>query len=154
MVSNVQARCSDSKTNWDICTKMCQQLNTPRIFLCKKLKTCNWNPVGLVGIKSGRLWCLCETVKTGTYSTFMSLMEKQRLRYFDTSQHNFCSQDIGLLTAYNIKTLQNFNIRGSPYTRWHKKTGNIWKTQQKLKKSKKKNYWQKLNHYNLPFKRQ
>ena len=30
----------------------------------------------------------------------------------------------------------------------------IWKTQQKLKKSKKKIYWQKLNHYNLPFKRQ
>ena len=34
------------------------------------------------------------------------------------------------------------------------KNGNFWKTQQKLKKSKKKNYWQKLNHYNLPFKRQ
>ena len=29
----------------------------------------------------------------------------------------------------------------------------FWKPQQKLKKSKKKN-WQKLNHYNLPFKRQ
>ena len=27
------------------------------------------------------------------------------------------------------------------------KNGNFWKTQQKLKKSKKKNYWQKLNHY-------
>ena len=37
---------------------------------------------------------------------------------------------------------------------WHKKNGNFWKTQQKLKKSKKKIYWQKLNHYNLPFKRQ
>ena len=34
------------------------------------------------------------------------------------------------------------------------KNGNSWKIQQKLKKSKKKNYWQKLNHYNLPFKRQ
>ena len=34
------------------------------------------------------------------------------------------------------------------------KNGNFWKTHQKLKKSKKKNYWQKLNHYNLPFKRQ
>ena len=33
------------------------------------------------------------------------------------------------------------------------KNGNFWKTQQKLKKSKKKSYWQKLNHYNLPFKR-
>ena len=32
------------------------------------------------------------------------------------------------------------------------KNGNFWKTQQKLKKSKKKNYWQKLNHYNLHFK--
>jgi len=32
------------------------------------------------------------------------------------------------------------------------KKGNFWKTQQKLEKSKKKkNYWQKLNHYNLPF---
>ena len=35
-----------------------------------------------------------------------------------------------------------------------KKRGNFWKIQQKLKKSKKKIYWQKLNHYNLPFKRQ
>ena len=34
------------------------------------------------------------------------------------------------------------------------KNRNFWKTQQKLKKSKKKKYWQKLNHYNLPFKRQ
>ena len=34
------------------------------------------------------------------------------------------------------------------------KNGNFWKTQQKLKKSKKKKYWQKLNHYNFPFKRQ
>jgi len=31
------------------------------------------------------------------------------------------------------------------------KKGNFWKTQQKLKKSKKKIYWQKLNQYNLPF---
>jgi len=29
------------------------------------------------------------------------------------------------------------------YTEWHKKNGNVWKTQQKLKKSKKKN-WQKF----------
>ena len=34
------------------------------------------------------------------------------------------------------------------------KNGNFWKNQQKLKKSKKKKNWQKLNHYNLPFKRQ
>ena len=34
------------------------------------------------------------------------------------------------------------------------KNGNFWKTQQKFKKAKKKKYWQKLNHYNLPFKRQ
>jgi len=26
------------------------------------------------------------------------------------------------------------------------KNGNFWKTQQKLKKSKEKNYWQKLKH--------
>ena len=32
------------------------------------------------------------------------------------------------------------------------KNGNFWKPQQKLKKSKKKIYWQKLNHYNLHFK--
>ena len=38
-------------------------------------------------------------------------------------------------------------------TEWHKKNGNFWKTQQKLKKSKEKMYWQKLNHYNLPFNR-
>ena len=38
--------------------------------------------------------------------------------------------------------------------RMTQKNGNFWKTQQKLKKSKKKNYWQKLNHYNLPFKKQ
>jgi len=31
------------------------------------------------------------------------------------------------------------------------KNGNVWKTQQKLKKSKKIIYWQKSNHYNLPF---
>jgi len=31
------------------------------------------------------------------------------------------------------------------------KNGKFWKPQQKLKKSKEKNYWQKLNHYNLPF---
>jgi len=32
------------------------------------------------------------------------------------------------------------------------KNGNFLKTQQNLKKSKKKKiYWQKLNHYNLPF---
>jgi len=42
----------------------------------------------------------------------------------------------------------NSSINGS--TVWHKK-GNFWKTQQKLKKSKKKIYWHKLNHYNLPF---
>jgi len=39
----------------------------------------------------------------------------------------------------------------SPLYRVTQKTGNFWKTQQKLKKSKKKNYWPKLNHYNLPF---
>ena len=39
-------------------------------------------------------------------------------------------------------------------TGWHKKNGSFRKTQQKLKKSEKKNYWQKLNHYNLHFKRQ
>ena len=38
--------------------------------------------------------------------------------------------------------------------RMTRKNGNFLKTQQKLKKSKEKNYWQKLNHYNLPFKRQ
>jgi len=31
------------------------------------------------------------------------------------------------------------------------KNGNFWKTQQKLKKSPKKFYWQTLNHYNLRF---
>ena len=45
-------------------------------------------------------------------------------------------------------------IHTHTYTEWHKKNGNFWKTQHKLKKSKEKNYWQKLNHYNLPFKRQ
>ena len=40
------------------------------------------------------------------------------------------------------------------YLQGDTKKGNFWKTQQKLKKSKKKKYWQKLNHYNLPFKRQ
>ena len=48
-------------------------------------------------------------------------------------------------------------IQKPPIWRLYKvtqKNGNFWKTQQKLKKSKKKIYWQKLNHYNLPFKRQ
>jgi len=34
------------------------------------------------------------------------------------------------------------------------KKENFLKTEQKLKKSKKKIHWQKLNYYNLPFKRQ
>jgi len=56
-------RLVDSKINCDICIKMCHQLNTPRIFLNKFFKTCNWNYVGLVERKSGRLWYLCEAVK-------------------------------------------------------------------------------------------
>jgi hypothetical protein len=36
------------------------------------------------------------------------------------------------------------------YTEWHKKNGKFWKSKQKLKKSKKQIYWQKLNHHNLP----
>ena len=46
------------------------------------------------------------------------------------------------------------NISFPSLYRVTQKHGNFWKTQQKLKKSKKKMYWQKLNHYNLPFKRQ
>ena len=52
-----------------------------------------------------------------------------------------------ILLQFPIITKLLFNIQSDT------KNGNVWKTQQKLKKSKEKN-WQKLNHYNLPFKRQ
>ena len=40
------------------------------------------------------------------------------------------------------------------YTEWHKKNGNFEKPNKNWRNPRKKNYWQKLNHYNLPFKRQ
>ena len=37
------------------------------------------------------------------------------------------------------------------YTEWHKKNGNFWKTQQKLKKSKKKNLFTEIEPLQLAF---
>ena len=41
-----------------------------------------------------------------------------------------------------------------PDTEWHKKTGTFEKPNKNWRNPRKKNYWRKLNHYNLPFKRQ
>ena len=40
------------------------------------------------------------------------------------------------------------------HTGWHKKTGTFEKPNKNWRNPRKKIYWQKLNHYNLPFKRQ
>jgi len=37
------------------------------------------------------------------------------------------------------------------YTQWHKKTGTFEKPNKYWRNPRKKIYWQKLNHYNLPF---
>jgi len=37
------------------------------------------------------------------------------------------------------------------YTEWHKKTGTFEKPNKNWRNLRKKMYWQKLNHYNLPF---
>jgi len=37
------------------------------------------------------------------------------------------------------------------YTEWHKKTGTFEKPNKNWRNPRKKNYRQKLNHYNLPF---
>ena len=39
-------------------------------------------------------------------------------------------------------------------TGWHKKTRTFEKPNKNWRNPRKKNYWQKMNHYNLPFKRQ
>ena len=39
-------------------------------------------------------------------------------------------------------------------TEWHKKKGTLEKPNKNWRNPRKKNYWQKLNHYNLHFKRQ
>ena len=41
-----------------------------------------------------------------------------------------------------------------PHTGWHKKKGTFEKPNKNWRNPRKKIYWQKLNHYNLPFKRQ
>ena len=46
------------------------------------------------------------------------------------------------------KVNQTFN------TEWHKKKGTFEKPNKNWRNPRKKIYWQKLNHYNLPFKRQ
>ena len=56
--------------------------------------------------------------------------------------------------VYSVQTsLSTIGRRRYLLYRVTQKNGNFWKPQQKLKKSKKKNYWHKLNHYNLTFKR-
>ena len=67
----------------------------------------------------------------------------------DDGQRN-CLKNVEDFTGIN----KLCNVASCWLYRMTQKNGNFWKTQQKLKKSKKKIYWQKLNHYNLPFKRQ
>ena len=78
------------------------------------------------------------------YHSIVSLNNMQNRTFSVISKHCFSCEEAteGVYIIYNA------------YTEWQKKNGNFWKTQQKLKKSKKKIYWQKLNNYNLPFKRQ
>ena len=57
------------------------------------------------------------------------------------------------LASYKALILRNvLSDISNNYIQDDTKNGKFCKTQQKLKKSKKKIYWQKLNHYNLPFK--
>jgi len=67
--------------------------------------------------------------------------------------HVFCIPDIILYYCIPHQFFIFFVLvfRPGVDTGWHKKNGKFWNTQQKLKNSKKKIYWQKLNHYNLPF---
>jgi len=45
-----------------------------------------------------------------------------------------------------------WNVRSVySYTGWHKKTGTFEKPNKNWRNPRKKMYWQKLNHYNLPF---
>ena len=59
----------------------------------------------------------------------------------------------GLRVVYD-HTSSNF-IRNVTviYTEWHKKTETFEKPNKNWRNPRKKIYWQKLNHYNLPFKR-
>ena len=55
---------------------------------------------------------------------------------FGSNENNWCRQTI------------------TEYTGWHKKAGTLIKPNKNWRNPRKKIYWQKLNHYNLPFKRQ
>jgi len=66
----------------------------------------------------------------------------------------FCHYLLQMLKANHIDTnrkLVSFNIKISICTWWHKKTGTFEKTNKNWRNPRKKIYWQKLNHYNLPF---
>ena len=69
-----------------------------------------------------------------------------------TSAHAGCSHWYGQTSS----GVTSFSMQQSTCTEWHKKTGTFGKKTNKnwWNSRKKKNYWQKLNHYNLPFKRQ
>ena len=61
----------------------------------------------------------------------------------DAKTHTF--NHVAIITLY--KTLQIV----TSYTEWHKKNGNFWKPQQKLKKSKKKNLLTEIEPLQLAF---
>jgi len=57
--------------------------------------------------------------------------------------------DIAKGQRYSYETSAIFSL--SRGTEWHKKTGTFEKPNKNWRNPRKKIYWQKLNHYNLPF---
>ena len=52
---------------------------------------------------------------------------------------------LAIATNWNLFLFRKYKL----YTEWHKKTGTFEKPNKNWRNSRKKNYWQKLNHCNL-----
>ena len=70
--------------------------------------------------------------------------------------HPRCANSIPNLIMYDTYSGNTnvFSMSSIIDIRWYKKTGTFEKPNKNWRNPRKKNYWQKLNHYNLPFKRQ
>ena len=100
--------------------------------------------------KSGHLEKLCFTYRQGGGKKYrkeeVKKIEKEKSLVFILAQG--CTVPrcrVAVATTYCTVTAN---------TEWHKNTGTFEKPNKKWRNPRKKIYWQKLNHYNLPFKRE
>ena len=108
-----------------------------------------WNPKSS---KTDRIYLSSPSGTSYLRRANFATRHPEDMSCFFTPRGNCCDSALKHATTTSSHIFLSYICHSD--TEWHKKTGTFEKLKKNWRNPRNKNYWQKLNHYNLLFKRQ